>query len=185
MNTREINETLLALTEHCYKLEEAFVENEGEVTEETISLEDKISALQEILLNETDSLGRWLKSKEDQKAALKAEKAKIDSMIKATDRTIDYIKNLVDTILFATGNDKVKGVLYGFARTSSVTHTANLDLIEDRYHEKVEEFSKTLPVWLKVKLSPSYTLVPDGVETDEFTETVTPTVKFVKPRKTE
>lgn len=186
MTSKEINQLLCTIAEYCTRLEEAYVENEGEITEETMSLEDQVADLQEILLGDgVDDLGRWLKAKEDQKAALKDEKAKIDSMIKAADRTIDYIKQLIDTVLYACGHDQVKGMLYSFKRTTSVTHTANTELIEERYAEKVEEAAKNagLPVWLKVKVSPSWSLVPEGVETDEFTTKVTQTVKFTKPRK--
>lgn len=188
MTTQQINDTLRALSEHFASLEETFVENGGEITEETMSLEDNIADLQEMLLGDgVDALGRWLKSKEDQKAALKNEKARIDSMMKATDRTIDYIKNLVDTILFACGQEQAKGLLYSFKRTTSVTHTANTDLIEQRYAKKVEDVAREagLPVWLKVKISPSFSLVPEGVETDEFTTHTENTVRFTKPRKTE
>lgn len=188
MNAKEINETLHKLSEHFAMLEETFVENGGEITEETMSMEDTIGELQDMLMGDgVDSIGRWLKAKEDQKAALKNEKARIDSMIKATDRTIEYIKNLIDTILFACGYEQVKGLLYSFKRTTSVTHTANTDLIEERYADKVERVARDagLPVWLKVKISPSYSLVPDGVETDEFVTSETPTVRFTKPRKSE
>ena len=186
MNTKEINETLRALSEHFAMLEEAFVENGGEITEETTSLEGMIADMQEMLMGDgVDSIGRWLKSKEDQKAALKAEKARIDSMIKATDRTIDYIKNLIDTILFACGHDQVKGMLYSFKRAVSTTHTPDTDLIEERYADKLEKVAKKagLPVWLRVKISPSWSLVPEGVETDEFKTTTSNTVTFRKPSK--
>ena len=186
MTTKEINETLHALTEHFTMLEEAFVENGGEITEDTMSIEDTIADLQEMLMGDgVDSIGRWLKSKEDQKAALKAEKARIDSMIKATDRTIDYIKNLIDTILFACGHDQAKGMLYSFKRAVSTTHTPNTELIEERYAEKLEQVAKKakLPVWLRLKVCPSWSLVPEGVETDEFTTTTSNTVTFRKPSK--
>ena len=186
MNTHEINEALHALTEHFQELENAYVENGGEVTEETASMEDHIAEIQEMLLDGgVDSLGRWLKAKEDQKAALKDEKAKIDRMMKATDRTIDYIKELIDTILFSCGQEQAKGLLYSFKRTVSTTHTANTELIEERWYEKVEEAAKIagLPVWLKVKVSPSWSLVPAGVETDEFTTVTKQTVTFRKPSK--
>ena len=50
--------------------------------------------------------------------------------------------------------------------------------------EKIAAEAK-LPVWLRLKISPSYSLVPEGVQTDEFVENIKPTVKFVKPRKAE
>ena len=188
MTTQEIKETLRTLSEHFQTLEETFVENGGEITEGTMSLEDTIGELQDMLLGEgVDDLGRWLKAKEDQKAALKNEKARIDSMMKATDNTIAYIKHLIDTILFACGKDKVKGMLYSFTRTTSTTHTANTDLIEERYADKVAKVALEagLPVWLKVKISPNYSLVPEGVETDEFSTHTENTVRFTKPRKAE
>lgn len=186
MTTQQIYDALNALTEHFRELEDAYVENGGEVTEETLSMENHIADLQEMLLDGgVDSLGRWLKAKEDQKAALKAEKEKIDRMMKAADKSIDYIKQLIDTILFSCGQEQAKGLLYSFTRTTSTTHAANTDLIEDRYHEAVEKAAKIagLPVWLKVKVSPSWSLVPEGTETDEFITTVKQTVTFRKPAK--
>ena len=186
MTSKDINEIILSLSEHFRMLEDAYVENGGEMTEETASMEDHIADLQELLLGDgIDSLGRWLKAKEDQKAALKNEKARIDSMMKATDRTIDYVKNLIDTILFSCGKDQAKGMLYSFKRTVSTTHNANAEIIEDRWYEKVEEAAKNagLPVWLKLTIKPTYSLVPDGVETDEFTTVTKNTVTFRKPSK--
>lgn len=187
MTSQEINEKIHELSEQSRILEEAFIENGGEITEETEEMDGYVSVLRDLLLNDgVDSLGRWLKSKEDQKAALKDEKAKIDRMIKATDRSIDYVKSLIDAVLFACKQDKAKGLLYSFTRTTSVTHAANTELIEERYHEKVEEAARNagLPVWLKVKISPSWSLVPSDVETDEFITTSVPTVSFRKPSKT-
>lgn len=163
MTTQQIYDALNALTEHFRELEDAYVENGGEVTEETLSMENHIADLQEMLLDGgVDSLGRWLKAKEDQKAALKAEKEKIDRMMKAADKTVDYIKQLIDTILFSCGQEQAKGLLYSFKRTTSTTHTANTDLIEDRYHEAVEKAAKIagLPVWLKLTVKPSWSPSP-------------------------
>ena len=187
MTTQEINDKIQELSEQSRMLEEAYIENGGEITEETDEMDGYVSVLKDLLMNDgVDSLGRWLKSKEDAKAALKDEKARIDRMIKATDRTIDYIKTLIDAVLFACKTDKVKGLLYSFTRTVSTTHTANTELIEERYADKVNEIAEEagLPVWLKVKVSPSWSLVPKDVETDEFITTSTPTVTFRKPAKT-
>lgn len=186
MTSKDINEIILSLSEHFRMLEEAYVENGGEMTEETISMEDHIAEMQELLMGDgIDSLGRWLKAKEDQKVALKNEKARIDSMMKATDRTIDYVKNLIDTILFACGKDQAKGMLYSFKRTVSVTHTADSGLINMRYLEKAEEAAHQagLPEWIGISLKPSWSLVPAGMETDEFTTVTKNTVTFRKPSK--
>lgn len=186
MNSQEINDKIRELSEQSRMLEEAYIESGGEVTEETDEMDGYVSVLKDLLMNDgVDSLGRWLKSKEDAKAALKDEKAKIDRMIKATDRSIEYIKTLIDAVLFACKTDKAQGLLYSFTRTISTTHTANTDLIDERYADKVERIAREagLPVWLKVKVSPSWSLVPKDVETDEFITTSTPTVTFRKPAK--
>lgn len=186
MTAREINDIIRALAEHCNALEDAYVENEGEITEETMSMEDQIADLQEVLLGDgVDELGRWLKAKEDQKAALKAEKAKIDSMAKAVDRSIDYIKGLIDTILFACGQEQVKGLLYSFKRTVSTTHTANTDIINQRYLDVAAKAAHEagLPEWVGISLKPSWALVPAGTETDEFNTVTKQTVTFRKPVK--
>lgn len=186
MTTQQILDALNALTEHFRELEDAYVENGGEVTEETISMEDHIAEIQEMLLGGgVDSLGRWLKAKEDQKAALKDEKAKIDRMMKAADKSIDYIKQLVDTVLFSCGQEQAKGLLYSFKRTTSTTHTANTDLINERYLYKAAKAAHDagLPEWVGISLKPVWSLVPAGTETDEFNTVTKQTVTFRKPAK--
>lgn len=186
MTSREINTLLQDLSALCNALEWAFVEGGGEVTEETASYEEAIKDVKELLMNDgVDSLGRWLKTKQDERVTLEEEKAKIDRMMKANDRTVEHILSTIDAVMNACGMDQAKGMLYSFKRSTSTTHTANTDLIDQRYAEKVSEAAKAagLPAWLRVKISPSYKLVPEGVETDEFITTITPTIRFNKPKK--
>ena len=188
MNNKDINEILVALSEKTSALEEAYTENGGEITEQTEAIENELEDMKTLLLGDgVDSLGRWLKAKEDMKKTLKAEKAKIDSMMKATDCTIEYVKQQIRKVLVMCGQEKAKGTLYSFSVDESVTHEANTEVIEKRYTEVLEKIAAKakLPVWLKLKISPSYSLVPEGVQTDEFVENIKPTVKFVKPRKAE
>ena len=188
MNNKDINEILLALSEKTRALEDAYVENGGEITEETESMENELEDIKTLLLGDgVDSLGRWLKAKEDMKKTLKDEKAKIDSMMKATDNTIEYVMQQIRKVLVMCGQEKAKGTLYSFAVSSSVTHEADTDLIEERYAEKVDAIAREagLPAWLRLKISPSFSLVPEGVLTDEFIENTRNTVTFRKPRKTE
>ena len=79
MNYKEFEELLHKLGNVTIELENAYIEGEGEVTEETEKLEDVKADLKELLTTEgVDFLGRWLKAKEDKKKALKAEKDFID-----------------------------------------------------------------------------------------------------------
>ena len=93
MNNTEIRDALSRLHEMENFLEEEYENNGGEVTEHTEAQESAIAALRELLTTEgVDSLGRWLKAKEDQIKSLKAEKDSVTRQINAANNTIDYIK---------------------------------------------------------------------------------------------
>ena len=127
MDYKELNQILANLDQAMVTLEETYVENEGEVTEETEQMEAQISGLQELLTTDgIDLLGGWLKSKEDRKKALKAEKDYITRQMAAIDETIEFIKAKVNQILVATGQEKVKGARgYSFAATTSTKSERN------------------------------------------------------------
>ena len=64
MNNNEIKAALAALSETMFLLEEEYMENGGEVTEYTATMEANIERLKILLTTEgVDSLGRWMKSK--------------------------------------------------------------------------------------------------------------------------
>lgn len=91
-----MNQVLATLDQATIALEETYMENEGEITEETEHMEQEISGLQELLTTEgIDLLGGWLKAKEDKKKSLKAEKDYITRQMAAIDETIDFIKDKV------------------------------------------------------------------------------------------
>ena len=94
-------------------MEEEYIENGGEVTDQTLAMEENIERMKVLLTTDgVDSLGRWLKSKEDQMKTLKAEKESVTRQIKSCENTIDYIKEMVNMVLVATGQEKVKGTCY-------------------------------------------------------------------------
>lgn len=79
MNNTEINNAIAELYRTANTLEELYIENEGEVTEDSAQLEEQLEAIKTLLNGDgIDSLGRWLKGKEDERATLKAEKAAIE-----------------------------------------------------------------------------------------------------------
>lgn len=67
MNTQEINEAIAKLNGLTWDLENAYIENGGEVTEETEKMEAVLAEVKGLLTTEgVDSLGRWLKAKQDE-----------------------------------------------------------------------------------------------------------------------
>ena len=190
MDYKELNQVLATLDQATNALEETYMENEGEITEETEQMEQEISGLQELLTTEgIDLLGGWLKAKEDKKKSLKAEKDYITRQISAIDETIDFIKDKVTEVMKATGQDKIKGNRgYSFTATHSVKTDVDKDVLKALYAYKVEEAIRAahIPAYVGVSLTASSTKANElGVlEGDEeiFSTTEKDTVTFRKPK---
>ena len=190
MDYKELNQALATLDQATIALEETYMENEGEITEETEQMEQEISGLQELLTTAgIDLLGGWLKAKEDKKKSLKAEKDYITRQMSAIDETIDFIKDKVTEVMKATGQDKIKGDRgYSFTATHSVKTDVDKDVLKALYADKVEEAIRAahIPAYVGVSLTASSTKANElGVlEGDEeiFSTTEKDTVTFRKPK---
>lgn len=190
MDYRELNQVLERLDQATRTLEDTYMETEGEVTETTEQLEQEISDLKELISKEgVDLLGGWLKSKEDRKKSLKAEKDYIARQMAAIDETIEFIKSKINQVMVSTGQEKIKGDRgYSFTAYDSVKTDVNKELLKTLYADKIEEAIRAahVPAYIGVSLTASSTKaaefgVIDGDE-DIFSTTVTPSVKFTKPR---
>ena len=190
MDYKELNQVLATLDQAANALEETYMENEGEITEETEQMEQEISGLQELLTTEgIDLLGGWLKAKEDKKKSLKAEKDYITRQISAIDETIDFIKDKITEVMKATGQDKIKGNRgYSFTASHSVKTEVDKDVLKALYADKIEEAIRAahIPAYVGVSLTASSTKANElGVlEGDEeiFSTTEKDTVTFRKPK---
>lgn len=185
-----MNQVLATLDQAINTLEETYIENEGEVTEETEQMEAEISGLQELLSTEgIDLLGGWLKAKEDKKKSLKAEKDYITRQMSAIDETIDFIKDKVTEVMKATGQEKIKGDRgYSFTATHSVKTDVDKDILKALYADKVEEAIRAahIPAYVGVSLTASSTKANElGVlegDKEIFSTTEKDTVTFRKPK---
>ena len=190
MDYKEMNQVLATLDQATIALEETYMENEGEITEETKQMEQEISGLQELLTTEgIDLLGGWLKAKEDKKKSLKAEKDYITRQMAAIDETIDFIKSKINQVMVATGQEKIKGDRgYSFSTTHSVKTDVDKDILKALYADKVEEAIRAahIPAYIGVSLTASSTKanelgIMEGDE-DIFSTTEKDTVTFRKPK---
>lgn len=190
MDYKELNQVLATLDQATIALEETYMENEGEITEETEQMEQEISGLQELLTTEgIDLLGGWLKAKEDKKKSLKAEKDYITRQMSAIDETIDFIKDKVTEVMKATGQEKIKGERgYSFTATHSVKTDVDKDVLKALYADKVEEAIRAahIPAYIGVNLTASSTKANElGVlegDKEIFSTTEKDTVTFRKPK---
>ena len=186
MNNRDINAALAALNEAMFNLEDEYEQNGGEVTDSTEAQEEYIESLKTLLEDEgIDSLGRWLKSKEDLIKTLKAERDLVSRQIKKTEDGIEYIKSQIFKVLTTIGKDKVKGTFYSFAPSISTRTEVDKEILEGKYLGVVNQaLEEVLPPWVSFKLSALVKAVPEGMEglPSEFRVVMTPTCKFTKPR---
>lgn len=187
MTSREIDGLLDRMRQLTGDLEAMYVENGGEVTPATEAADAEIAGIAETLLTEgVDSLGRWLRSKQDEAAAVKAEQDYLARRKKSVENTVEYIKAKITEVMASTGQTKVKGELgYAFAAYDSVKTTVDTEKLTEEYGAAVEKAVRAagIPGWVTVKLGASASLVPEEQELpDVFDRSVTPTVKFTKPR---
>ena len=186
MTYKDIHDALSNLARLSYDLEDKYIENDGEITDETEAMEAQRAAIADLLAGDgIDSLGRWLKSKEDEMKTYKAEKDAAARRVKSAENTIDFVKSVITEVMKATGQDKAKGVFYSFTQTTSNTTKVDADLLNDRYMAIVEQAVRSagVPDYVTVKLDAKVSLVPDGAETpDVFVTTTRDTVRFTKPR---
>ena len=190
MNNKEINSMIESLNASMWAFENYMVENDGVCDEASDQMEEQIGILKELLTTEgIDSLGRWLKAKEDEIKSLKAEKDYITRKINAATNTIDYIKSQMNKLLKASGMEEIKGANgYKFQVTTSTKTEVDKDVLKTIYADRIEEAIRAahIPAYVGVTLTASSTKAAEFgiVEGDEeiFHTTEKPSVRFTKPR---
>ena len=87
MKVREIRDILDRLREEKFRLQAELEDNGGEVTESVLSREEAIASLKQLLLSKdgVDSLGRFMRSNQDEVQGYKDEKKHLDTLIKKTE----------------------------------------------------------------------------------------------------
>ena len=190
MNNKEINSMIESLNAAMWAFENYMVENDGVCDEASDKMEEQIGILKDLLTTEgIDSLGRWLKAKEDEIKSLKAEKDYITRKINAATGTIDYIKSQMNKLLKASGKEEIKGANgYKFQVTTSTKTEVDKDVLKTIYADRIEEAIRAahIPAYVGVTLTASSTKAAELgiVEGDEeiFHTTEKPSVRFTKPR---
>mgnify|MGYP000539031048 FL=1 len=190
MNNKEINSLIESLNASMWAFENYMVENDGVCDEASDQMEEQIGILKDLLTTEgIDSLGGWLKAKEDEIKSLKAEKDYITRKINAATGTIDYIKTQMNKILTAAQMEEIKGANgYKFQVTTSTKTEVDKDVLKTIYADRIEEAIRAahIPAYVGVTLTASSTKAAEFgiVEGDEeiFHTTEKPSVRFTKPR---
>ena len=187
MTYQDIQSALAALYHTTNNFNDMMEETGGEYTPEAEELDTLRNSIKDLLSGEgIDSLGRWLKAKEDEKATFKAEKAAADRRIKAADKTIDFIKHEIGRVLRATGQEKVKGSFYSFSQFTSQKTSFDAEALDNKFLDMVTEAARNagLPASVDVALKTTAGRLAEDENLAELVSTeTTETVKFTKPKK--
>ena len=186
----EIEAALITLTTLSRELEQAYIDNEGEITDETEALEAQREAVKTLLTTDgVDYFGRWLSQKEAEAKMYQAEKAAAEARIKSAKKTIESIKAQIADILIVTDTDKVKGSFYSFAQAESKKTSVLTDKLDEDFLERASNVAKDfLPPYVDIALVTNSTRIKEYAEIhngegSEYLETTTsPSVRFTKPR---
>ena len=179
---RELNESLERFRALTRELQDTYEETGGEITPDTELLEQSLEDLKAVLLEAPNDLGRWLKSKEAEAKAAKAEKEFCARRQKSAENSVVFIKRCIREVMDALGEDTVAGSLgYKFKIYDSTTTSANKELIRMRWQEKAEKAlaDAGIPDYITVTLGGR--APKEGELPDVFDMEITPTVKFFKP----
>ena len=187
MKYKDIQDALATLNRLSLELEDQYIENEGEVTEETEELEARKAAIEDLLQNDgIDALGRWLKVKEDEVKMWKAEKAAADRKVKSAQNTVDFVKAKIAEVMAMTGMDKAKGSYYSFTKYVSEKSSVNQEELEAKWKQRVEDAVRhaLVPEYVQVSIKSTATdLKAAGGEALDFLDVTTgDAVRFTKPR---
>ena len=185
MKYKDIQDALATLNRLSLELEDQYIENEGEVTEETEELEARKAAIEDLLQNDgIDALGRWLKVKEDEVKMWKAEKAAADRKVKSAQNTVDFVKAKIAEVMVATGMDKAKGSYYSFTKYVSEKSSVNQDEVDRLYLDVATSAAHDagLPAYIDVVLKTNTTALKEWGATDLINTDTADAVRFTKPR---
>lgn len=187
MKYKDIQDALATLARLSELLEEQYVENEGEVTEATEEMEARKAAIQDLLQNDgIDSLGRWLKVREDEAQMWKAEKDAAARAEKAAKNSIAFVKAKIAEVMKATGMEKAKGTFYSFTPYVSEKSAVNQDELDKAYLDIASSAAHAagLPAYVDVVLKTTTTALKEWGATDFIETSTADAVRFTKPRGT-
>lgn len=186
MKNAEINEALAVLNAMADRIDSVCEANDGEITPEVEAMMEQADNIRALLEGDgIDSLGRWLKSVEDKKNSLKAEKDSIQRQMDACDKTIDFVKTQVRRVLDTIGTNAAKGTCYSFTSSDSAKVETDTALLKEKYQDKAQTALRKagIPDYVGFALKGVCSLLPEGEPLPEFFHlNEKKTVTFRKPK---
>ena len=165
----ENNLTLYNLSAEMAAIENALIENGGELTPE---LEAALATTSEALTKKADDYGAVINKFQSVADACKAEIDRIAAIKKVADNSVKNIKAHLAATMDAFGIKKLDGVTHKFTLVKTPATECDEDTLLAPYAAQIAALADKLPAWVTIKASISKTelkaykdaaVKPDGV----------------------
>lgn len=181
-----MNDAIARLRSITESLDEAYEENGGEVTDYTEAIEEQKELIAAILQTEgMDTLGRWLKSLEDEELQYKDEAAYIARKRKRISENIAFVKWQSAQVMKELGLEKIKGENgYSFTATQSTVSACDEKALKEDWLPVVKQLCEAanIPSYVKITISGDMAAAKNLEETPSyFSFTKVDNVTFRKP----
>lgn len=155
--------SLYELTERQQAIEDALIDNGGELTPE---LEALMEDTAEKMDDKIDGYRFIIRRLEAKAAAFKAEKERHATAQRVCENSVKRIKEHLTNTMIALGVKKYETQTTTVLLRSSKS-VNYIDTILDEYAEKVQKFQDSLPSWIKCEISVSKTELKAALEKGE------------------
>lgn len=143
----ENNLTLYNLSAEMAEIENALIENGGELTPE---LEEKLTCTQDALIKKADSYGVIIEKFTAAIANCKTEIDRINAIKKVADNSLKSIKQYLADTMNTFGMKSLEGNLHKFSLTKTTATEVDEDVLLAPYKALLDAMQEKLPSWITI-----------------------------------
>lgn len=157
---------LYQLTAEQARIEELLEQNGGEITPE---IEEALTLTAEALPKKVDGYGVLIRQFAAAEAACDAEIKRLQALKKTAQNAQKGMKERILYAMQTFGFDRLNGETTKFSTRSSKAVEVDEAVLLDKYRDKLDAFSATLPEWLTIETKVSKTVIKDQFKSTGIT----------------
>lgn len=156
--------TLFNLSAEMQAIEDALIENGGELTPE---LEDALTFTQDALTKKVDDYGAIILKFQALADACKAEIDRVNGIKKTAENSVKSIKERLVWTMEQFGATKLEGATHKFSLSKTTSTETDDEALLAPYTELVEALQARLPRWITLKATVSKTALKEDYKDNE------------------
>ena len=156
--------TLFTLSADMQAIEDALIENGGELTPE---LEDALTFTQDALTKKVDDYGAIILKFQSLADACKAEIDRVNAIKKTAENSVKSIKERLVWTMGQFGIEKLEGATHKFSLTKTTATETDDEQLLAPYAQQVAALQDRLPRWITLKATVSKTALKEDYKNAE------------------